>query len=118
MRLHIEFAGPFMENHFVIIVDAYSKYLEVCPVKSTSIRVTIIKLLEVFAHFGLTLSVVSYNGKKKQKTNGIPHRFTATYTVQQRTVKQKDIQSFNETLRKMMTEPGDIYLKLQSFSMQ
>ena len=35
-RLHIEHAGPFLGRTFLIVVDAYSKWLEVVPVVSTA----------------------------------------------------------------------------------
>lgn len=35
-RLHADFAGPFMGHYFLLVVDAYSKWLEVHIVSSTS----------------------------------------------------------------------------------
>ena len=35
-RLHLDFAGPFMDNMFLIVIDAYSKWLEVKVMKSTT----------------------------------------------------------------------------------
>ena len=38
-RIHIDFAGPFHGQTFLIVVDSYSKWLEVIPVSSMSRRV-------------------------------------------------------------------------------
>ena len=32
-RIHIDFAGPYMKHMFLVIVDAYSKWLEVIPME-------------------------------------------------------------------------------------
>ena len=40
-RIHLDFAGPFQRQMFLILVDAHSKWLEVRPVPSTSADVTI-----------------------------------------------------------------------------
>ncbi len=61
-RLHIDHAGPFMEQLFLIVVDAYSKWLEVIPVTSTSAKVTVNKLQGLFAIHGLPEQIVSDNG--------------------------------------------------------
>ena len=42
-RLHIDFAGPFMNLMFLIIVDAHSKWLEIFPMKTTTTSNTIQK---------------------------------------------------------------------------
>ena len=40
-RLHIDHAGPFMGKILLIVVDSYSKWLEVVPVASTRSQQTI-----------------------------------------------------------------------------
>lgn len=47
-RLHIDFAGPLQNKYFLLIVDAYSKWLEVFPMKKITTPKTIQKLREVF----------------------------------------------------------------------
>ena len=36
-RLHVDFAGPVEGHMLLILVDAYSKWIEVCAVKSTTL---------------------------------------------------------------------------------
>ncbi|XP_064479921.1 uncharacterized protein K02A2.6-like [Ornithodoros turicata] len=61
-RLHVDFGGPFLGHTFLVIVDAYSKWVEVFPVKSTSAESTIDVLRLVFAQHGLPDLIVSDNG--------------------------------------------------------
>ena len=43
-RVHVDYAGPMDGLMFLIVVDAYSKWMEVVPVKSATSQVTIEKL--------------------------------------------------------------------------
>ena len=43
-RIHIDFAGPMAGKMFLIVVDAYSKWVEVCPMSSTTSERTINEL--------------------------------------------------------------------------
>lgn len=125
-RLHIDYAGPFFENYFLIIVDAYSKYIEIFRVKSMTSRNTIAKLRETFARFGLPITVVSDNGtnfrsqemKEFFKSNGIHHKFSAPYHPATNGQAERCVQSFKASIRKMVNEPGDLDLKIQRFLMQ
>ena len=40
-RIHIDFVGPFQNSMFLVIVDAYSKWLEVVPMNSTMTEKTL-----------------------------------------------------------------------------
>ena len=40
-RIHLDHAGPFMGQLFLIVIDAYSKRIEVYPTSSTSATATI-----------------------------------------------------------------------------
>ena len=77
-RIHIDYAGLFLGHMFLIVVDAYSKWTEVC-VKRTSATATVEKMRGIFATHGLPVLVVSDNGpcfssqefKMFMKNNGI-----------------------------------------------
>ena len=43
-RIHIDFAGPFQNSMFLIVIDAYSKWPEVVPMQSTTSTKTIERL--------------------------------------------------------------------------
>lgn len=59
--VHLDFAGPIDGSTFLVIVDAYSKWVEVRLMNKTSAAV-IEALRSLFATFGLPHKVVSDNG--------------------------------------------------------
>ena len=61
-RLHIDFAGPFLNKQFLLVVDAHSKWIEVFIVPTTSSQAAINKLRPLFATHGLPELLVSDNG--------------------------------------------------------
>ncbi|XP_062575345.1 uncharacterized protein K02A2.6-like [Saccostrea cucullata] len=61
-RVHIDFAGPFMQRMFLIIVDAYSKWMDVVMMNSTTSESTINALRYLFSSYGLPIEIVSDNG--------------------------------------------------------
>jgi len=61
-RIHIEFAGPFQNSMFLVVVDAHSKWPEVFPVSSTTSSSTIEVLPDLFIRFGIPEEIVSENG--------------------------------------------------------
>ena len=46
-RIHLDHAGPFQGKYFLIIIDAYSKWMDVQIVNSTSTDSTIAKLCTI-----------------------------------------------------------------------
>ena len=61
-RLHIDFAGPFQGQMFLMVVDSHSKWPEVVPMSKTTTDATIIELRRLFSSYGLLDQVVSDNG--------------------------------------------------------
>ncbi|XP_029141632.1 uncharacterized protein K02A2.6-like, partial [Protobothrops mucrosquamatus] len=61
-RVHIDYAGPFQGQFFLLLVDSHSKWLEVVPVSSTTTARTIQVLRGIFASHGLPDVLVSDNG--------------------------------------------------------
>ncbi len=86
-RVHIDYAGPVDGLYFLIVVDAFSKWLEVIPMRTTTAPATVKVLRDLFARFGLPIHVVSDNGSQFtsdffnnfMKRNGIKHTTTAPY---------------------------------------
>ncbi|KXJ07253.1 Uncharacterized protein K02A2.6 [Exaiptasia diaphana] len=86
-RIHIDFAGPFKDSMFFVVVDAHSKWPEVIPMKSTTSSKTIEVLRNLFARFGIPEQLVSDNGPQFvsdefqtfMKSNGIRHITSAPY---------------------------------------
>jgi len=83
-RLHLDFAGTFMDRMFLIVVDSYSKWLEVIPMTTTTSHSTIKQLRKLFATFGIPEHIVTDNGPQFTSTeftdfmlrNNIKHTLT------------------------------------------
>ena len=57
----MDFAGPFLNKMFFIVVDAHSKWPEVYEMTSTNVQSTIDVLRHLFAVYGSPLQLVSDN---------------------------------------------------------
>ncbi|XP_065224370.1 uncharacterized protein K02A2.6-like [Planococcus citri] len=61
-RIHIDYAGPFQGYHFLVVVDAKSKWMEVgCQRNAPSSESTIDMLNQIFARTGFPEIIVSDN---------------------------------------------------------
>ncbi|GBP19530.1 Uncharacterized protein K02A2.6 [Eumeta japonica] len=86
-RIHIDYAGPYLNNYFLIVVDAYTKWLEVVPTASITAAATVNILKKIYTTFGLPITQVSDNGRQFRsqemlqflKENGIQAKFTAPF---------------------------------------
>ena len=84
-RLHVDFAGPTMGKMFLVVVDSYSKFLEIIPMSHATSTTTINALRHLFSLFGIPEHLVSDNGsqftsaefKEFLTKNGIIHTLTA-----------------------------------------
>ena len=63
-RIHIDYAGPFKGFIFLIVVDAYSKWLEVATMNTSTATATIKVLDALFARYGVPVTVVLDNGRQ------------------------------------------------------
>jgi Integrase core domain len=122
----IDYAGPFMNTNFLVIVDAYSKWPEILPTKNTDTRTTIRILRRTFSRFGIPVTVVSDNGSQFRsaemerftKLNGVRHKFTAPYHPASNGQAERYVQMLKRGLRCMADEPGDLDLKLDRLLLQ
>ena len=62
-RIHVDYAGPFLDRMFLVVVDAYSKWSEVFIVKNATSTKTVEVLRTLFARTGLPERLVSDNGQ-------------------------------------------------------
>ncbi|VVC42852.1 Ribonuclease H-like domain,Integrase, catalytic core [Cinara cedri] len=89
-RLHADFLGPFKEQLFLIIEDAYSKWLEVFKVPATGAQYSIDIFRNLFARYGLPEYLVTANSppftsvhfQQFLRDNGIGHRTSSAYYPQ------------------------------------
>lgn len=104
-RIHLDF---FYLNGttFLIVVDAYSKFVEIVIMKSTVVNALIEKLSKFFAIFGLPTKIVSDNGppfnsnvfKKYCETNGIVCQNSPPYHAQSNGLAERGVQTAKKAL--------------------
>ena len=58
----MDYAGPLHDHMFLVIVYAFSKWLEIVIVKKATSSVTIDKLRGICSTYGLQDSIVTDNG--------------------------------------------------------
>ena len=122
-RLHLDFLGPFLGATFLIVVDAYSKWLEVIPMSSTTAERTITELRKLFATHGLPTQVVTDNGAQFTsqefgeflKLNGIQHYKSAPYHPATNGKAECYVQTFKQAMRAAKGDPGTLLTKLMRF---
>ncbi|XP_059222312.1 uncharacterized protein K02A2.6-like [Stomoxys calcitrans] len=107
-RIHIDFAGPVNQSTYLLIIDAFSKYPEVYPMKSTTSSSTIECLRDYCSKFGFPESLVSDNGTQFTSQefvlfcseNGIEHIRTAPFHPQSNGQVERFVDTFKRALKK------------------
>ncbi|CAK1597675.1 unnamed protein product [Parnassius mnemosyne] len=117
-RINVDFAGPFQNKTFLIVVDAYSRWPEVFIVNNMTSGTVIRHLRNMFATHGLCETLVSDNGTAFVSTemkifleaNKIKHVTTAPYHPTTNGLAERMVQTIKDKLRKMDDIPWDIKL--------
>ena len=86
-HIHVDFAEPFLNNTFFVVIDAHSKWSEVIELHSTTTQTTIMVLGRLFSMYGIPQQLVSDNTPQFTSTefqdfikgNGIEHIHSAPY---------------------------------------
>ena len=110
-RVHVDYAGPFEGSMFLIVVDAYSKWMKVVPVRHATSQTTIDKLRVIFGMHGLPEILVSDNGmpitsaefQEFVSRNATHHVLTLLYHPASNELAERAIQSFKSAMKKMAT---------------
>ena len=111
-RIHIDFLGPFNSKTYLIITDAYSKYIEIFKMTKCDAKSTVNKLRKFCSRFGLPKKVVSDNGAQFTaeefqnwiKVNGILHVRTAPAHPSTNGAAENAVRSFKNGLKKMILD--------------
>jgi len=122
-RVHIDFAGPFLNRFFLVIVDAFSKWPEVIEMSTSTATKTVEALRHVFAIHGLPDLIVSDNGaqfvsdefNQFLKQNGIRHIRSAPYHPATNGLAERFIQSFKRAMKAGMKEKVQVKQCLENF---
>lgn len=124
-RIHIDFFH-FEKNTFLLLIDSFSRWLDVKQMKSTTGDKVIAELRTIFTYFGLPHSIVSDNGPpfsskeflKFCKNNNIVCLKSPPYHPQSNGWAECGVRTVKQSLRKMSLESGngsDMALTLARF---
>ncbi len=120
-RIHIDHCGPIKGYYFLIIIDAYSKYLEIYPTKSLTSATTIRLLRSCFSRWGLPTTIVSDNApgftseefESYLYLQGIRHVLSAPYHPSTNGLAENAVRNFKRSCGNFQGE--EIQVKLDKF---
>ncbi|XP_054708231.1 uncharacterized protein K02A2.6-like [Uloborus diversus] len=124
-RVHIDFAQKYQSN-YLIVVDSFSKWIEVIKMSSTVSSSTIAALQQLFSRYGFPLEIVSDNGpqfishefSQFLKSVGVVHTLIPAYHPKSNGLAERSVQTFKYALDKMSADRNDnssIGNKIQRF---
>ncbi|XP_037558255.1 uncharacterized protein K02A2.6-like [Dermacentor silvarum] len=107
-RIHDGFEGSFMGHYILVMVDAFSKWVEVHPVPSPSAEATISVFRTVFSQHGLPDIIVSDNGPAFTSSqyadflnrNGIRRMMVPPYHPASNGAAEQVVQTIKDKLKK------------------
>ena len=122
-RLHMDFAGPFFNPMFLLIVDVRSKWFEIYPMKSTTAAKTVEKFRILFSHYGLPKQVVSDNEpqfvveefRAFLAQHGMRHVTSAPYHPRSNGQAESAVQIFNNAMKNAENNNRSLQHKLSVF---
>ena len=115
--IHLDYAGP-CEGKMLIILNAYTKWLDVHPKNTSTLKATIEKLHRLFAEHGFSdqcvidnvidngTCFISADFKEFMTNNGINNITSSSYHPATNGQAERAVQSVKESLKK--TQDGDI----------
>ena len=122
-RIHVDYAGPFEGKYWLVVIDAFSKWLEIKPMQVSTAAVTIKALREIFCRFGLPRVIVSDNGpqfiasefKDFCTANNITHIRATPYHPKTNGLAEWAVRTFKERFSATKMHRDDLDLTLQRF---
>ena len=123
VRVHLDFAGPFLGKSFLIAVDAYSKWPEIVEMSSTSAAQTITVLCQIFMTHGIPEQLVSDNGPQFIssefaefcKANGVKHIRVSPYHPASNGLAERMVQTFKQSMKKTAKDGSPLQQRLANF---
>ncbi|KRY42841.1 Uncharacterized protein T01_3575 [Trichinella spiralis] len=89
-RIHVDLAGPIYGKNFLIVVDAFSKWLEVRVLKNTTSESVISCLRQIFSIHGLPDIIYITSTPFHPSSNGQAERMVRTTKVSLKKMTQRD----------------------------
>ena len=120
-RLHADYFGPIEGKMCLLIVDAYTKWIEVHIVANATAEATVNKLRQSLSVYGLPKTVCTDNGpqftsavfKEFLCSNGIDHITFAPYHPSSNGLAERAVQTVKAGLMKQ--RPSPLQIKLERF---
>ena len=120
-RIHIDYAGPFEGKMFLLLIDAYSKWLEIHVTSTSTTTATIELMRRTFASVGLPETVVSDNAAtftseefgEFMRRNGIQHVRSPPYHPASNGLVERAVQTFKEGMKRQKS--GTLNTRLSQF---
>ena len=108
-RIHIDYAGPVDGKMLLVIVDAYTKWIEVHVMSTSTASATVDRLRTTFATFGIPETVVSDNGtcftshvfKDFMDRNGIRHVTVAPFHPSSNGLAERAVQTVKSGVQRL-----------------
>lgn len=121
-RIHLDFASTKM-GKFLVCVDAFSKWPEVIPMKTTAAPYLVEVMTTLFARWGLPKKVFSDNGPEFVSDvftaflikNGIKQKTAPVAHPASNGLAERHVQNVKKALKKMEGDPGSLVQKLSKF---
>lgn len=118
-RIHLDFAGPIRGRYLLILVDSFTKWIEVFVLTRITTEATIKCLRTTFARFGLPVLVVSDNGpqftasefKNFLQVNGIQHMTSPVAHPQSNGAAENAVKTVKLALEKILATEGDMMVE-------
>ena len=122
-RIHVDFAGPFLNRMFLIVVDAHYKWPEVISMSSTTAIQTIEALRALFGSYGIPEQLVSDNGTQFVsdefamflKLNRVKHIRSAPYHPSSNGLAEWFVQTFKSAMKVNGANSSNLSQRLNSF---
>ncbi|XP_017488870.1 PREDICTED: uncharacterized protein LOC108377121 [Rhagoletis zephyria] len=122
-RLHLDFAGPYFNRMWLIVVDAYSKFPYTIELAAATTMTAIAALQRIFSVEGLPITIVTDNGtqftsrefKEFCERNVIKHLTTAPFHPASNGLAERGVRTFKEAFTKIMRDEQHIVLRQIQF---
>lgn len=115
-RIHMDFFGPINNQMYLLVIDAYSKFLEIIPMRSITATSVIGQLRQIFARFGLPYFIVTDNGPTWTslefatflQLNCIKHTLTAPYHPATNGSAERAVQTVKKCIKIALKQGKDV----------
>lgn len=125
VRVHVDFFGPINNMYFLVIVDAYSKWLFVKRMPNITTEATICAFREYFSTWGIPRKLCSDNGPSLcskdmetfLKNNGVQHLLTPPFHPSSNGAAENAVRTCKNFIKKVDWNSKTIDFLLQRFAL-